>query len=172
MTRRPSQFASPNFSVKVNRWPILDGRRVTKAFGKEAVKLIKARLKRGKQADGTPLPPYSDQYEAELRRSGASTKRDLSLSGSLVDSIRVLKSGRNSATVGWNNRTRSKNVIRADGGLLTGRGPGQKHRDIVKRLAQGTRNTAPREILGLTKADRKRLAKWLKARRAWILRVR
>jgi phage gpG-like protein len=169
MPTRPTNFVSPNFSVKVNRWPVIDGRRITRAFGKEAARLIRERISKGRQASGAPLPPYSDIYEAELRRSGASTKRDLSLSGSLVRNIRTLKTGRNYAVVGWNNRSRSPNVIRADGGLLTGRGKGQKHRDIVKRLAAGP---PARQILGLTKSDKRRLAKWLRARRAWILRVR
>ncbi len=170
--KRPTSFASPNFSVKVNRWPFFDGRRVTRQLGRQAVKLIQARLRKGRQADGSPLPPYSDVYRAELAAAGAGTRRDLELSGRLVEALKVLRSRRNSVTVGWGRTSKSPNTIRYKGGLIQGKGGGQRHRAIVKRLTRGDANTQPREVLGLTKSDRKALVKWLKARRQYILRVR
>lgn len=172
MTRRPTEFASSTFSVKVNRWPFLDGRRVTRGLGEEAVRLIRERLAQGRQESGQPLPPYSDTYRTELRRANEGTRRDMQLSGSLLKALTVLQVRRNSVSVGWPRTTRSPNVIRQKGGTKIGRGRGQTHRAIVRRLTQGDANTRPRGILGLTKGDRAKLARWLRTKKRLILRVR
>lgn len=168
MSSRPTGFQSPNFKLKVNKWPTLSAQPIVKAFGDQAVRLIQERLRAGKQGTGAPLPKYSDVYSTELRRAGQGTRRDMELSGSLVRSIKRLRVQPffrpTTAVVGWDSNSRSPNTVRTKGGTHVGRGSGQKHRAIVQRLARGHGTTQPRQVLGITQGDHKRLARWLKDR--------
>ena len=163
--KRPDDVSADNFSMTVRAWPVaMPTRRLVKGLGNKAVQLIQKRLRGGHQGDGSRLPAYSDAYLDDLRRAGAGTRRDLQLSGSLVKNIRRLSVTRTAATVGWKSSSRSPNVMRLRGHLMQGSGSGQRHHDIVRRLSKGTANTEGRQILGVTKADKSRLSKWLKAR--------
>ena len=170
---RPGSFSSPEFKIRVNRWPVLTAHKVIRAFGDEAIRLIQARAAAGKQADGSPLPAYSTVYAQGLRKTGEGTRRDLKLSGELMRSLKrlgvrpVIRP--TTVKIGWDARSRSPNVVRTSGGTHIGNGAGQRHRAIVQRLSRGQGATQPRKILGITQADHRRLGQWLKKRSSSLL---
>lgn len=159
---------SISLNFKIKRFPKLDRAAANKAVNEisnEAVKLMKARILRGRQADGSHMPPYSTDYWKKLRLSGQSTKRDTSLTGGLVRSLRVLKVSQSRARIGWKG-TYSQNVNFLKGRIVRN-GSMSSHEEIVQRLAS---NNPKRKILGLTNVDKRRLNKVAERMRKTLLK--
>lgn len=163
---KPNDFVSSHFKIKYRRWPVFSARGIMGKFGEEAVRLIRLRVARGKQSDGSPMPAYDPEYRSGKKSIGT-TKRNSSLTGATMESLRVLKRRKDSVKIGWG-RTSSRRVyFTGDGRLITSRGK-VKHRAIVERLARGAHGPK-RQILGITKADHARLARWLRDRKKQLV---
>lgn len=171
--KRPKNVTSKNFSMRINRWPVIEPERILADFGHAATRIIRRRVtSSGRDNRGKPLAAYSDVYRRELARAGEGARRDMVLSGELWRAFGVIRVTSKTVTLGWNASSRSPNTIRTHGGTRIGRGSGQRHVEIVARLAKGDGKTPPRPVLGLSPKDRRELSKWLKQRKRRFFRKR
>jgi len=168
---KPQNQTSANFKLTVKKWPKVEPHRIMADFGDVAVRIIRKRAQgNGRQSDGSPLAPYKDDYRKELRKANEGTRRDLTLSGKLWKAFRVLRVRLEQVVIGWSSSTRSPNTVRTKGGTHVGRGAGQRHVDIIRRLEHGTPNMEPRPFFGISKSDRKKLARWLQQKKPRFFR--
>jgi hypothetical protein len=105
--------------------------------GEEIINYIVKRSKQGKGVDGTPFPPYSDQYKASLdfKNAGKSSKVNLTLSSEMLDSLQVLSAKKGKVVIGFE-KSDSRNNAVAEGNILGSYGQSSPNKDKARNFME------------------------------------
>jgi hypothetical protein len=118
-----------------------------------AVKVIDQIVKRtqsGKDKNGEPFAPYSGEYRRSqnFKIAGKGSKVDLTLSGDMLDSIRVLTNQPGKVTIGFERGTtengKADGNIRGTYGQSASVGPKRDFLGITKEELRGILNEFPK----------------------------
>jgi hypothetical protein len=89
-----------------------------KAIGEELINFIVERTKKGKGSDGASFPKYSDVYKKsfEFTAAGKGNTVNLTLSGEMLDSLKVLEASQGKVVIGFDKDDEVND--RAEGNIL------------------------------------------------------
>lgn len=70
--------------------------------GEMAIRLIQARTRQGRDADGQAFAPYSPKYaKRKAKETGTSGTVNLTLSGDVLNDLQVIEATKTSVLIGW-----------------------------------------------------------------------
>lgn len=138
--------------------PEVKSQRLLNLIGREAITIIQERVAKAQGSDG-PMRPYTGSYAQARARAGLGALVNLSVTGSLMLDLTIIRVNRKSVSIGWSGTSSVDMALTASGPRSTGRST--SHNEIVQRLHDGGR-----EFLKLNRADRKMLAARVKAQKA------
>ena len=152
-------------TVKVQPFPldssVLSNEGLMREVGDLAVRLILQRTREGKDVTNAPFLPLSDAYAKRRAKEGYGTTSNLTLSGGMLDGMRVIEASGNKVTLGFTGDSQRG----GRGGTLVQRSReiGGNPKAVWHHLTGAGRSRVKRPFFDLTDGDKALLTERVRA---------